>query len=103
MQSLGLWIVFPLVSNGGRRLYTRIHSRRAHKASASTTRVESQATASDDNLDNPVSEFSSAHFDVYLLRWCWSLAAVHLTLLGFSRNNLHLMLCTLHRDEKPMN
>ncbi|KAG8806551.1 hypothetical protein FRC19_007204 [Serendipita sp. 401] len=49
-----------------------------------------------DTISNPRSEYSSAHFDVYLLRWSWSFIALFFVVIGFAKNTWQLAaVCSL--------
>lgn len=45
-----------------------------------------------DTLDNPHSELALAHFDVYLLRFCYAFACIFFITLSLARNKVELVL-----------
>ncbi|KAG8750784.1 hypothetical protein FRC14_000222 [Serendipita sp. 396] len=104
MQLTGATIAFPLISKLGRILYAKLTARK-QKGKGPTagqdpdiSRAERDVSPapSSDTISNPRSEYSSAHFDVYLLRWSWSFIALFFVVIGFAKNTWQLAaVCSL--------
>lgn len=101
-QTIGLVIIFPFVATRGRVLYTRLHSSgsrkqepgKAHPIGGITEQQPSIGSLDDDDtMDNPVSELSTAHFDVYLLRWCYILFIILVASTGYTRTEAQMICC----------
>jgi hypothetical protein len=94
-QLFGLMVVFPSLSKWGVVFYTKIHKRR-HNAngvnvSGSIHTEEREPLVGEDDQDDPHSEFSVAHFDVYLLRLSYFVGALFALLVGFARTNAQMV------------
>ncbi|PVF99584.1 MFS general substrate transporter [Serendipita vermifera] len=93
-QLLGLMVIFPLISKWGIVLYTKIHGR-GHKLNGvgplgPIHSEEREALVGEDERSDPCSDFSTAHFDVYLLRFCYAFGAAFLFCVGFVRTDAQL-------------
>jgi hypothetical protein len=91
-QLFGLMVVFPSLSKWGVVFYTKIHKRQ-HSANG-VNASESIHTEEREPLvgeDDPHSEISVAHFDVYLLRLSYFVAALFALLVGFARTNAQVV------------
>ena len=105
-QTIGLTLIFPFVATKGRGLYTRIQSWRLHKKRLANgqsigNNAEQQPASTtsgngEDTMENPNSELSTAHFDVYLLRWCYLVFVVFFIVVGFIKTNTQLIGCTFN-------
>ncbi|KIM32157.1 hypothetical protein M408DRAFT_63372 [Serendipita vermifera MAFF 305830] len=100
-QTLSLALFFPFAATKGRRLYTSIHSRTIGKnkyarsqPNASFSERQPPVTTNPTNtLQSASSGISTTHFDVYLLRWCYSVYIPLILGMGYVKNNTQLILC----------
>ncbi|KIM23890.1 hypothetical protein M408DRAFT_332087 [Serendipita vermifera MAFF 305830] len=99
-QTLSLAVFFPFAATKGRSLYTRMHARtigqnKHANGQSNGSLAERQSLVptgqSTDTLQNPSSELSAAHFDVYLLRWCYVVFIPLILGIGYAKNNTQLI------------
>lgn len=94
MQFTGMIIVFPLLSKWSRVLYARFIARRQERSpmqiNGEPIQQQDPRLPEGDVLSNPESELSSAHFDVYLLRWCYLFIALFYGAIALARTNAQI-------------